>query len=213
MATNNGLNAPIPFSLAKGGTGASLTASNGGLLYSTSSTAAILATADNGVLVTDGSGIPSVSTALPAGLSIPTPGIVGVTDGSDADAGNVGEFITATNTQSMTSTVNANVVSISLTAGDWDVWGAIETVLGSGTITVSMIAGINTVSATFPGSQNGAYFVYTWPPSSAEFAAAGPVGQLRISVSTTTTIYLVGYIDFSVSTASLIGYLGARRVR
>jgi trimeric autotransporter adhesin len=43
MATNNIINSPLPTSLAHGGTNANLTASNGGILYSTASAGAILA--------------------------------------------------------------------------------------------------------------------------------------------------------------------------
>jgi hypothetical protein len=43
MATNNAINSPLPTSLAHGGTNANLTASNGGILYSTASAGAILA--------------------------------------------------------------------------------------------------------------------------------------------------------------------------
>ena len=56
MATNNAINAPIPFSLTNGGTGAALTASNGGIFYSNASTAGILAgTATAGQLLVSGS--------------------------------------------------------------------------------------------------------------------------------------------------------------
>lgn len=55
MTTNNALNAPIPFSLANGGTGANITASNGGIVYSNASTFAVLAgTATAGQLLTSG---------------------------------------------------------------------------------------------------------------------------------------------------------------
>jgi hypothetical protein len=65
MATNNVLNAPIPFVLAQGGTGAVLTASNGGIFYSTASAGAILsgtATA-NQILLSGASSTPAWSTA------------------------------------------------------------------------------------------------------------------------------------------------------
>jgi hypothetical protein len=65
-----GGNITIPVSLAQGGTGAALTASNGSLFYSTASVGALLPTLADGVLVTNGSGIPSISTTLPAGLTI-----------------------------------------------------------------------------------------------------------------------------------------------
>jgi hypothetical protein len=55
MTTNNDINAPIPFSLANGGTGANLTASNGGIFYSTASAGAILSgTATAGQLLLSG---------------------------------------------------------------------------------------------------------------------------------------------------------------
>lgn len=65
MATNNVINAPIPFSLANGGTGASLTASNGGIVYSTATTFAILAgtATANQVLLSGSSSAPAWSTA------------------------------------------------------------------------------------------------------------------------------------------------------
>src|ERR1700685_3379784 len=65
MATNNAINAPIPFSLANGGSGAALVASNGGVVYSTASTMAILAgtaTASQ-ALLSGASAAPSWSTA------------------------------------------------------------------------------------------------------------------------------------------------------
>ncbi|HLX54010.1 MAG TPA: hypothetical protein VKR58_08710, partial [Aquella sp.] len=65
MATNNVINAPLPISLTNGGTGAALTASNGGIFYSNASTAAILngtATA-NQVLLSGSNTTPAWSTA------------------------------------------------------------------------------------------------------------------------------------------------------
>ena len=65
MATNNAINSPLPTSLSLGGTNAALTASNGGIFYSTASAGAILsgtATA-NQMLQSGASGAPSWSTA------------------------------------------------------------------------------------------------------------------------------------------------------
>ena len=51
--------------------------------------------------------------------------IPGVVNASNASAGTVGEFVTATQSTNvaMTTAVAINVTSISLTAGDWDVDG------------------------------------------------------------------------------------------
>lgn len=59
--------------------------------------------------------------------TITTPNIVGVTNGSNAAAGSVGEYVTASPTGiSLTTGTTINLTSISLTAGDWDVSGAVE---------------------------------------------------------------------------------------
>ena len=65
MSTNNTINSPLPTSLALGGTNAALTASNGGIFYSTASAGAILsgtATA-NQTLMSGASTSPNWSTA------------------------------------------------------------------------------------------------------------------------------------------------------
>jgi hypothetical protein len=64
-------------SLARGGTNAALTASNGGIVYSTASALAILSPAAHAVLVTDGSNNPSLSTTLPnINIGTPTAGVL-----------------------------------------------------------------------------------------------------------------------------------------
>lgn len=61
----------FPLSMGNGGTGASLTPTVNNLVYSTASEMALLATANNGVLVTSAGGVPSIATTLPSGLTIP----------------------------------------------------------------------------------------------------------------------------------------------
>lgn len=65
MIINNAINSPLPTSLALGGTNAALTASNGGIFYSTASAGAILAgTATAGQMLQSGSSAaPAWSTA------------------------------------------------------------------------------------------------------------------------------------------------------
>ena len=69
-----------PLSMGNGGTGANLTPTANGLVYSTASNLALLATANNGVLVTSAVGVPSISSTLPSGLTIPSPKINGIYD-------------------------------------------------------------------------------------------------------------------------------------
>ncbi|CAN5462726.1 hypothetical protein BH20VER3_BH20VER3_00940 [soil metagenome] len=63
--------------------------------------------------------------------------VAGVTDGSNAAAGKVGEYLSSVVASgsgvSLTSGAVANITSLALTAGDWDVWaqGGIVGVSGS----------------------------------------------------------------------------------
>lgn len=145
------------------------------------------------------------------------PNIVGTTTNNNAAAGSVGEFISTnvpTGTPvSLTSGVPANVASISLTPGDWDVSGNIGFLPGGTTTTSLVIGAIGSVSATLPTTPAGGG--YTALPYSAP-AGAGiviPVGRTRVSVAVTTTIYLITQVTFAVSTNAAYGFIGARRVR
>ncbi len=141
--------------------------------------------------------------------------VLGTTTNNDAAAGFVGEFIEqeVTSPVSLTSGVAANIASISLTAGDWDVWGTVN-LAPAGSTTVSGIKGsINTTSATHPsGTGKGAVvdFNITFLTG---FGQTTPVGQRRLSLSATTTVFLVMTASFAVSTATGTGYIAARRVR
>jgi len=150
--------------------------------------------------------------------TITTPRIVGVTNGSDATAGDVGEFLSVTVLSgaavSLTTTVVANITSLSLGAGDFDVTGNCIW-QGTGTTSWTQIdAQINASSAafaTFPAS--GAAMRHT----TAALVASGPfvhtLGQRRFSSSGAQTAYLNASATFTVSTASAYGFLGARRRR
>jgi hypothetical protein len=136
-----------------------------------------------------------------------------------AAAGKIGEIITASVTQGSpvalsTGTVT-NITSISLTAGDWDVSGSISfNTAGTTSVTV-YIGSINTVSATLPTEPSTGAFYHHRQAATVYGAAffTKPVGTTRISLSSTTTVYLLGYAEFTVSTMSGFGFIRARRVR
>lgn len=157
------------------------------------------------------------ATATTVTFSPTTGGIVGTTTNNNTDAGNVGEFVSSTiaagSAISLTTTVSANITSISLTAGDWDVWGTVLCVTG-GASTLSRLNGsLSTTSATQPApSADGGAFVSTYMSMGASLLAGLPCGQIRLSLSGTTTVYLVVNATFT-STATAYGYIAARRVR
>ncbi len=198
------------------------TASN--ILYSNgANTVTGLATANSSVLVTNSSGVPSLSTTLPAHTTSSitfnptTSGIVGTTTNDNASAGFVGEILESTvligSGVSLSTGNPTDITSITLTAGDWDVWGTVVTSPSSGTTTSSVVGWVSTTSATIPTSPN-AGAISTFPvPIAATTALRLSVGQRRVSVSTNTTCYLSISVSFAVSTMFGYGYIGARRRR
>lgn len=144
-----------------------------------------------------------------------TSGIIGTTTNDNAAAGSVGEYIESVITSgapvSLTSSAAANITSISLTAGDWDVWGSLVMAWAVGTTSVNRQGGINTVSVTLP---TGPYITKTNNPTTTGTGDEGyPVPSRRISLSATTTVYLVAFSVFSVSTMDAYGFIAARRAR
>lgn len=142
------------------------------------------------------------------------PNLVGTTTNNNSSAGSVGEFLEATTgPTSMTSIAAMNATSISLTSGDWDVWGNVLFTAAGGTTFTNVTCAINTTSATLPVSPNaGSYAAYplNWVVGQ---APSIPAGTKRISIASTTTIYLIGFSVFSGGTATATGYIAARRRR
>jgi hypothetical protein len=144
--------------------------------------------------------------------------IIGVTTNSNAPAGSVGEFVTSTVVQgsavALTTNTPANITSISLTAGDWDVSGnAIFTNGGTTNFTVwagSFSATSATLDAT-PGRLTGNIIAAGNVPGASQLNLAMPTA--RFSLASTTTIFFVSQATFTVSTAGAYGIIRARRVR
>ncbi len=247
--------------LTRGGTAASLTASNGGIVYSNATNLAILngtatagqmlqsgasttpawststypatnaintllyassanvmaalATANSGVLVTSSGGVPSISSTLPAfttssiTFNPTTGGIVGTTTNDNAAAGKVGELISSVITNGSPVTFTNNILkdltSITLTAGDWDLYGNIHF---KGTTAQLLVCGFGTTTATLPDDSAVTYIAGL--ATAAQLGA--PVPYQRVSISGSTTYYLVGLV---VGTGTLTGRGGiyGRRVR
>lgn len=141
---------------------------------------------------------------------LPSASLVAVTTNSNAAAGVVGQVVTSTvSAVAITSATNTNVTSISLAAGDWDVYGSIQANAAGTTTTAYTSGGINTTSATLPAT--GLYMVI--PAGAAGLLVGGAVPSRRISVASTTTVYLVANISYAVSTCTVSGSITARRER
>lgn len=189
--------------VTSGGTGTTTSTGSGSVVRATSPT-----------LTT-----PVLGTATATSLSFSsTSGIIGTTTNNSAAAGSVGEYIEsvvlAAAATSVTTVSAENLTSISLTAGDWDVWGNITFLPASTTSVNSTFAWISSVSATIPddslicGSSYG-----STPIVSSGSDMCVTVVQRRFSLSAPTTIYISNYCAFTVSTMTKCGGIYARRAR
>jgi hypothetical protein len=144
----------------------------------------------------------------------------GTTTNDSATAGDIGEYQSASlasgSAASITTAVVANITSVSLTAGDWDVEGVVA-FNGGATTTVSYLsAAVSTTSATLPTSGLVGFSQSVYPSAPTVFNTGLvllPTGRLRVSIASTTTVYLVARASFGTSTCSGYGQIVARRVR
>jgi hypothetical protein len=142
--------------------------------------------------------------------------IHGTGSNDNANASDIGEYSTATiatgSSLSLTSPNALNVTNFTLTPGDWDVWGVIDYLAGGATTFTVMKSGISTTSATI-GSQD----TFTNLALAGTLAAASDMAQttptVRISIASSTIVYLVAQVTFAVSTLKVYGSIFARRVR
>lgn len=192
----------------------------------------VISTTDN-IVATGGGGDMQSSTYDPANIGeqlvginaaqtlankkLITPDITGATNGGNANAGSLGEAIESTvligAAVSLVANTAKDITSISLTAGDWDVEGSIALAPAGSTTFNGVIGWINVISAIPPPSPNGGAYYQQQLTFLAGGAQTMPVGKKRISIATTTTIYLSTSVSFGTSTMAAYGYLGARRVR
>jgi len=144
-----------------------------------------------------------------------TAGIVGTTTNNSANAGSVGEVISSSVASpgvSLTSASPANVTSISLTAGDWDVWGNIYPVPAGSTVIAQERGTISTTTGSI-GTYGDAGSFLQQITLTAGAANTMNVGPIRLSLASTTTVYLVTQESFSTSTCTAFGQIFARRRR
>ena len=149
--------------------------------------------------------------------------LVGTTTNDNAAAGSIGEFITATVLQGaaigLVTATAKTVTSISLTAGDWDVWGGIAFLAANTTTLNNIVRGslspaANTLDTS--GSFDRQFCYYnsgaTIGNSSAGFVSFC-VGPSRFSLAASASVFLIAFSDFLTNTMSAFGTISARRVR
>jgi len=132
----------------------------------------------------------------------------GVTDGSDASAGEVGEYKFTEISGASVSTSAANMGSLQLTAGDWDLGASI---LFNGATASYMFCSLTSTSATqLSLDQQGVGRTHI-PIITSIGVGSGNI-HIRADLSSTTTYYLVAETN-SGTGAWFHGSIYARRVR
>lgn len=119
---------------------------------------------------------------------------------------------TGTSGAGLSSTVNANVAAINVTAGDWDVSGTCVFLPAVSTSITQTACNWSTSSAT--SGSLGQFTQFTTPATVwGHTQGHAPLPTFRLRLGSTTTIYLVANSTFTVSTNTGSGFLGFRRQR
>ena len=149
-----------------------------------------------------------------------TSGIIGTTTNDNAAAGSVGEIISSTvasgSAVSLSDGVGAALTSISLTAGDWLVFANFNYIGAASTVLKYIVVGINSV-ANLPSSHYWGGDNYgSGKVPYAEIDSLGvchPAPPMRISLSSTTTVYAWQQSSFAIDTLSVFGSMMGIRIR
>jgi hypothetical protein len=137
--------------------------------------------------------------------------LIGVTNGSNAANGRVGEYVTSTGAStSLVSTAAKTIHSITLLAGDWDVEGVATYTKPAATMVTYTQQGISTGNNVIG---NTGTFTATAAGISDVIPSAFTTPVVRISVQVNTTVHLVARAGFTTSTLNATGFIRARRVR
>jgi len=145
----------------------------------------------------------------------------GVITNSNASTGQVGEFISSSLASGSGVTLStqtaATITSITLTAGDWDVRGQVDYYNGGlNSVSVTILQqGISTNNNSFLGQDTYSKQTQTTTAIgySVGIAFAIPVRTQRLSLASTTNVYLVAQSTFSGSGLAACGTIEARRIR
>jgi hypothetical protein len=141
-------------------------------------------------------------------------GLQGTSTNSNAVAGNVGQYVDGglvSAVSFVTSGTYQAMTSISLTAGDWDV--SFSAQIFPTTLTSFLIGGLTTVVATPATVGSGQFYSSNGAGGYASGAAVTFSGQLRFSLSSTTTVYLSGAATYTSTAPAYYCQMTARRVR
>lgn len=142
----------------------------------------------------------------------------GITDGSNAPAGVIGEVMSVTTPSgsavSLLSNVATQIAAMSLTPGDWAVT-AVGALRGDGSTTIGPYEFGIATTITIPAAESGQaafHTEYNQNPFNTVSAITRPIGPCRFNVTVPTNIYLVAAVAGGGNILAF-GTMSARRVR
>ena len=140
-----------------------------------------------------------------------TNGIVGTITNDDANAGSIGQLIQNDQGGSLANGSATNVTSVSLTPGDWDVEGYINFTLTVGATSLNAAVSLNSNSLTPIYGISGMCVLKH--STGVIPVLTTSIGRVRVSLATTTTVFVVGRADFASGTCLAEATIQARRLR
>lgn len=139
----------------------------------------------------------------------------GIATNTSASAGDVGEIIEDTRVAgsavSLTSATAANIASITLTAGDWDVAIFAQFTSAASTVIGQLMTSLSSTSGTLDGTLPDRFIALNASFTPGSTNSSNHLPRTRVSLSATTTFYFVARANFTTSTLSAWGKLVARR--
>lgn len=169
-------------------------------------------------------------TLAASGTFTPGGGIVGIATNTNAPTGIIGEwgqvsrvFSAATGITSATpKNIGNAAASITLTPGDWQITAYCSYAPAATTSVSSIGCAVSKTSATTPATDTlsvpTACEIETFYSTATQVPGSGvqmgiSIPSYRCIVSSNTTIFLVGYAAFTVSTMTVYGSMEVRRMR
>lgn len=147
----------------------------------------------------------------------------GTNTNDNASAGNIGEIVYSevvdTSAVSVSSETATTITSITVTAGDWDVYATGRFTGNTSTTVNYLLACISNTTNTLDASPVSSLSAIKYAtetifnPLNGNVGPGVSVGPVRVSVSGSTTLYLVVQTQHGVSTLSGFGFIYARRAR
>jgi hypothetical protein len=174
----------------------------------------VLTLAEGGTGATTASAARTSLSAAQSGANSDITSLTGTATNDSAAAGKIGEYASSTvaagSAVALTSGIAANVTTLALDPGDWDVSGHVS-FKPAGTTSITAIVG--SVSQASAAQDDSNRFVLRGAPYVPGSDCAGATLTQRISIAVPTTLYLVATAVFTISTMASYGTIRARRSR